>query len=391
MSRKVLQLVPALEQGGVEQVVCSINRLLSGTEWQNVVISAGGRLAGEIEANGGRHIALDLKSKNPLTYFSRAAKLRRLLKSERPDLVCAHSRVPAWIYRRAARGLGIKWLTFSHGANHISRYSRIMTAGDLVLTPSQFVAEYLKKGYGLDERKIRVVNPAVDSTRFDPSRLDLDFVASRRRAWGVASGDFVVMSVGRITPVKSLETLIEAFAEVKKKISSARLVIVGDADVTHQGYLVELKALVPRLSLSEKDVIFAGGETKIPECLSIASLVVSSNVKKPETFGLSMAEALAMGRPVVAKAFGGALDVVRDGIDGLLVRSDEPPEFAAAICKVREMGLQGIRESACERFSEAALKARLLAVYDDVFTVASCRLDSLCGTIAVSRPGCFFV
>ena len=141
---KTLQIVPALDQGGVERGVVEMNRVISSEGWRNVVVSSGGRLVAQIERDGGRHVALDVKGKNPLTCLSRAAALRRVLESERPDVVCVHSRVPAWLFRIANRGLGLRWITFAHGANSISPYSRVMTAGDLVVTPSRFLADYLE-------------------------------------------------------------------------------------------------------------------------------------------------------------------------------------------------------------------------------------------------------
>ena len=95
---KTLQLVPAMEQGGVERGVVEVNRALVAAGWENVVVSAGGRLVRQIESDGGRHILMDVKSKNPLTYFWRAWTLRRILEAERPDVGCAHSRVPAWLF-----------------------------------------------------------------------------------------------------------------------------------------------------------------------------------------------------------------------------------------------------------------------------------------------------
>ena len=71
---KAIQLVPAMEEGGVERYTVLLNRILTEGGWENLVISAGGKLAAEIERDGGRHRVLDLKSKNPLTYFLRAAK-----------------------------------------------------------------------------------------------------------------------------------------------------------------------------------------------------------------------------------------------------------------------------------------------------------------------------
>ena len=125
---KTLQLVPAMEQGGVERGVVEMNRVIRGAGWENVVVSAGGRLADQIARDGGRHVVCDVKSKNPLTFFARAAALRKILAAERPDVVCAHSRVPAWLFRWANRALGIPWITFAHGANSVGWSSKVMTA-----------------------------------------------------------------------------------------------------------------------------------------------------------------------------------------------------------------------------------------------------------------------
>ena len=113
----------------------------------------------------------------------------------------------------------------------------------------------------------------------------------------------------------------------------------------------------------EERVVFAGNQQKVAECLSIADVVVSSNTRKPEAFGRSMAEALAMGKPVVAKAFGGALDVVRDGIDGALTKD---AEFAEAIEKVSRMTFGDLRKDALERFSFAKMAERTLDVYREL-------------------------
>lgn len=359
---KALQLVPAMEEGGVERYAVLLNRLLVANGWQNVVVSKGGKLAAEIERDGGRHVNLDLKSKNPLTYFARAARLRRLLKAERPDVVCAHSRVPAWLFVWASRGLRIRWMTYAHGANSISRYSRVMVRGELTMCPSSFVADYLKSAYGIAAERLRIVPHAVDSTRFDPAGIDRETAAQMRRDWRL-DGKFVVMSVGRITRLKGYDTLIRAFARLK--MADAQLVIVGGAERGKEGYLAELKGLVRELGLGEA-VVFAGEQTLVPECLSLADVVVSANVTKPEAFGLSMAEALMMGKPVVARAFGGALDVVRSGVDGLLVAGDNPIErFADALVRIRGMKFGDLRADARRRFDLSIMARQTCAVYGE--------------------------
>ena len=319
---KVIHLLPALEQGGVETVVCDLVRELGG----GVVISRGGRLVEKIEAAGGRHIALDLKSKNPLTYFMRARKLRKILRAENPDLVCVHSRVPAWLYvgvrkiNSVIRSFGHSvidppWITYAHGANSVSRYSEVMTKGDLVIVPSRFLADYLKANYGTPAAKIRVIPNAVDATRFNPDSLDQAFIAEKRREWGIHEGDRVIMAIGRITPVKGLEELIRNFSTLtsdQEIASPLKLVIVGGADKHHKKYFETLKKLAStvHLHLSPSPIVFAGPQEKIPECISIADEIVSANTTKPETFGLSVIEAYAMNKPVKAKRFGGVAEVM---------------------------------------------------------------------------------
>ena len=308
---KVVHLLPALEQGGVETVVCDLVREFGS----GVVVSKGGRLVKNVEAAGGRHIALDLKSKNPLTYFARAWRLRRILRKENPDLVCVHSRVPAWLYVGVRKINSIirlfdnsiispPWISYAHGANSVSRYSEVMTKGDLVIAPSRFLADYLKANYGTPEGKIRVIPNAVDTKRFDPENLDQAFVAEKRREWGIREGDRVLMAIGRITPVKGLDNLIRTTP------SDVKLVIVGGADKHHLKYLESLKALAKDVRRETGDVVFAGPQEKIPECIAIADEIVSANTTKPETFGLSVVEAYAMNKPVRAKRFGGVAEVM---------------------------------------------------------------------------------
>lgn len=366
---KTLQLVPAMEQGGVERGVVEVNRALVAAGWENVVVSTGGRLVRQIEADGGRHITIDVKSKNPLTYFYRAWRLRRILEAERPDVVCAHSRVPAWLFLWANRKLGIKWISFAHGANSVSAYSQVMTKGDITVTPSQYIADYLKSNYGLDTAKIRVIPRAIDRDRFDIDRLDLAFIDEKKAQWGI-SGKKVVMGVGRITQLKGYDILIKAVHRANGLSGGTpfKLVIVGEAEKLRKDVEDSLRALVTDLS-AEDQVVFAGNQQKIAECLSLADIVVSSNTKKPEAFGRSMAESLAMGRPVVAKAFGGALDIVEDGVNGALVPDGTPhgdaeiAAFADAILRVSKMKLGDIRSAALEKFSFDRMIERTKSAY----------------------------
>ena len=92
---KVLQLLPALDSGGVERGTLEIARALVAAGHESVVLSKGGRLVEQLQREGSRHIARDLGRKSPATFLQYRA-LRRLFEAERFDIIHARSRLPAW-------------------------------------------------------------------------------------------------------------------------------------------------------------------------------------------------------------------------------------------------------------------------------------------------------
>ncbi|MEI7900205.1 MAG: glycosyltransferase, partial [bacterium] len=99
----IVQLLPALDEGGVERGTVELSREFVKRGVTSTVISSGGRLAEAVVRDGGRHIALDVKSKNLLTVPSRVRALRRTLEQVQPDLVHYRSRVPGWLFFWANR------------------------------------------------------------------------------------------------------------------------------------------------------------------------------------------------------------------------------------------------------------------------------------------------
>jgi glycosyltransferase involved in cell wall biosynthesis len=113
-------------------------------------------------------------------------------------------------------------------------------------------------------------------------------------------------------------------------------------------------------------VVFCGSQTQVPEVLHACDLLVSCAQTKPETFGRSMAEALAMERPVVASRHGGALDIVREGRNGLLFTPGDAAELARCIVAARRQTFDGLRADALARFSLERMVEATLAVYREV-------------------------
>ena len=137
----IVQILPELNQGGVERGVVEFSRELVKRGHQSSVISAGGSLVPQIKQDGGDHITLNVCSKNPLSFPFRAHQLRNTLYALRPAILHARSRVPAWLCRFANKKLQLPFITTVHGFNSVSKYSEIMVKGERVIYGSTSIRE----------------------------------------------------------------------------------------------------------------------------------------------------------------------------------------------------------------------------------------------------------
>jgi glycosyltransferase involved in cell wall biosynthesis len=150
---------------------------------------------------------------------------------------------------------------------------------------------------------------------------------------------FVVTSVGRITQLKDLETFISAIALLKQNHTNIVGLIVGGVREDKQEYFHALEGLVKELGLVD-NVIFTGSQSKVAEIYALSDVVVSSS-KKPESFGRSVAEALALGTPVVATNHGGVLDIIIEDENGFFYPVGDAEELAKQILKLKELKFDG--------------------------------------------------
>lgn len=360
---RILQILPSLDDGGVERGVVDSNRLYVAAGHESWVISAGGRRVAEVARDGGRHVTLDVKGKNPLSAPLRMLALRRALRRIRPDVIHYRSRVPGWLalWANRARDLRLPTVSTLHGLNHPCLYSSVMVRADRVICVSSAGRAFVREHYPwVPEGRLAVIPRGVDLKTFDPARLDRAWMEAFRRERGLG-GRFVAAAIGRVSSLKGVDVLIRAMAALRDRQEVVAL-IVGGPQRHQENYMESLRRLARELGV-EARVIFAGSQRKIPEIAALADVVCSCNVRKPESFGRTVAEALAMGTPVIAAAHGGVLDIVRDGRDGFLVPPGDPEALADAIRRVLGARFGGLRAHIAERFTAERMARDTLALY----------------------------
>ncbi len=360
---RVVQLLPELDEGGVERGTIELNREFAARGIDSIVVSRGGRHAAQIDADGGRHVAFDVAGKNPLSAAARVIGLRRLFRGLGPDIVHARSRVPAWLTLLANRPLAIPFVTTVHGLNSVSAYSKVMTYGDRVIAVSEVVRDHIVANYQTPPEKIRVIQRGVDTKVFDPARVDHDFIAAFRRRHGL-EGRHVVTGIGRLSEVKDFESLIRAVALLKDRVPDLTALIVGGIHRSKTGYADRLCALAVTEGVEER-VVFADHQSRIPEICALSDLTVNASLKMGNV-GRTVTESLAMGTPVLATTFEGLSHLVVDGRNGFVIRTGDPNDLAEKIVLARSTRYGDIRAELDPEFTLDTMVARTLAVYEEL-------------------------
>jgi D-inositol-3-phosphate glycosyltransferase len=207
----------------------------------------------------------------------------------------------------------------------IEEEARILGAVDRIVAATTVERTHLVKHYGADPARIAVIPCGVDTNLFLPGDQ-----AAARAALGLDDQP-QLLYVGRLAPIKGLETLLDAMARLRAAGTRVHLSIVGgDADEPLNGHEGELRARLARLDLGSA-VTFVGAQ---PQERLRAWYVAADTTVLPshyESFGMVAMEAMACGIPVVASRVGGLQTTVRDGVTGLLVPDHDPAALASAL------------------------------------------------------------
>lgn len=359
---KIVQLLPELNEGGVERGVVELNREYVKEGLESFVISAGGKLENKIEQDGGTHIKFDVCSKNIFTIFSRVSKLKKILKELKPDIIHVRSRVPAWLVFLANKSLGFKTVSTVHGFNSVGFYSSIMQKADAVICVSNSIKEYIQKNYNTNKNKITVIPRGIDLEVFNPQNIDKDFIGNFEKEYNLKD-KFVVTSVGRITQLKDYETFIKAISLVKSDKSNIVGLIVGGVRSDKEEYLNSLKKLIEELDLKE-NIIFTGSQSKIAEIYDLTNVVVSSS-KKPESFGRAVAESIALNTPVIATNHGGVKDIIIENENGFFFEVGDEKKLCENMLKAQDLKFDGYKYIS-ENFSLKNMLEKTIKVYNKV-------------------------
>lgn len=327
----IMQILPALNSGGVEQGVIDISNAIVKAGGKSIVVSSGGGRVHEIAKGGGVHIALPVDSKNPLTIAANVRRLRKIIRERNVDVVHACSRAPAWSAQRAVLGTSARYITSCHAAHALGGvlkrfYNSSIAKGERVIAVSHFLADYLEQNYKTDPNIIRVIHRGVAVEKFHPNSVTPERLIRLAQEMRIPDGASVILMPARISRTKGQMFLLDAIEKLQRK--DVFCLFLG-SDIGNENYRKELDSYIASKELGAQVRIVSACDD-MPAAYMMATVVVFPSVT-PEGFGRVPIEAQAMGRPVVATDHGGTRETILRDETGWLVQPGNVGELAAAI------------------------------------------------------------
>lgn len=261
------------------------------------------------------------------------------------------------------------------GAYRIDGETKAIRAADHLVAATEAEQRALVDLYGADPARISIIPPGVDVSHFYPIALD-----ESRAIVGLPMSERVILFVGRIEPLKGLDTLLQAIALLREAgmqcvVPHYLVIIGGDPSASGENLnqeMVRLQKLSHELGLDEL-VLFLGkrGQEHLPYYYSAADILVMPS--HYESFGLVALEAMACGTPVVASQVGGLAHLVLDGQTGFVIPNGDPDLLSKRIAVLltddalrEKLGRQAAEYA--RQYSWVNIANRMIGLYQGMLT-----------------------
>ena len=283
---KIFMALMGLEIGGAETHVVELALELTRQGHQVVIASNGGVYVEPLERAGVRHISVPMNQRNPMKMASSLSRLERAIRQEKPDIVHAHARIPAFLCGILQRRMGFPFITSAHWVFEVTPLLRKMSNwGDRTVAVSEDIKTYLRTQYQVPDDQIHVTINGINTEVFSPGQ---DHPALKAEL-GLEGGP-VIGLVSRLDESRALaaEKLLHVMPSLLEKYPETQLLLVGGGD--RETALQEMAEEVNRRA-GKPVVVMTGPRTDIAALVSLCTVFV----------GVSRAalEAMAEEKPVI--------------------------------------------------------------------------------------------
>lgn len=373
---KIWQVVPYYPPhvGGMEYYVERLSEELAARGHDvSVFTSSNNKTQEAYTRNGVKIRTLKIMTKiynNPIS----PTLLTQLMNQEKPDIIHTHQypifysdtaavvawtrKIPLIVHVHVISDAKSPISGFISDKYYSSLGLRTLTTANTIIVPSKAYKTKLSNMH-INPNKLQVIPYGIDTKKFQNNNGE-----AFKAKYGL-QGSKIILSVGRLNYQKGFQYLIKAMPTVLKQIPNVKLVIVGEGE-----QLSYLRQLTKSLSL-EKSIVFTGAitQTEIPHAYAAADIFVLPSLF--ESFGISLVEAQASGKPVIATRVGGAPETLIDGQTGFLIDSRDSNKLSISILRLlsdndlaHKMGINGL-EFVQDKFGIQNIVEKIISSYEN--------------------------
>lgn len=366
---KILQITSHLNTGGITRYVLTLSKRLIQNGHQVVIASGHGERLPELDPMGVKHWEYPFHTSvefSPQVFWG-MYQLGRRLRKQPVDVIHAHTRVAQVVAALLSMQVGIPYVATWHGI-YRSNLGRALwpCTGDRTIAISEMVSRHLLEDVGISGEKIRRVYNGVD-TGYYSIYPDSVLLREYRQRWQLSECRPVIGTIGRLASggVKGFDLFLQAAASLVPEFPDLGILMAGEGP--RRSYLERLSQ---GLGIAKR-VRFVGIVNDIRVPLALMDLFVFPS-RWPEAFGLTLVEAMAAGRPVIAMKTGAVPEIIRHDSDGWLVEPDNVSSLVEGIrrlLKDRETADRLARtgqQRAREKFHVDRFISGIEAVYREV-------------------------
>lgn len=369
----VMRLLSSLKHDESERGIFHLGRALVKNGHTSIIVSSANDeddLVKRLERDGSLYHQLYMNKKSWLSLLQ-IAPLRHLIEKYNPDVIHVHSRTPAWILHLALRRARVKRMpklvSTMYGFYPINKYSQALLDVDTVITVSDSVTNYLKKGLRREEmgtKAIKRIYRGIDTRRYpyrhNPSvywlrRTFTEYPELEHKKWLVFP-TIIGSEYGQ-------EWLIDILGNLQEEFPNIHVIIMDEDyrqdNVAHEDFRQRTNAL----NLGERITYVGSKRDDMREWLSAANIVMAL-ANQPESIGINALQAIHLGTPVVGWDQAAFSEILQPLYPQGLVKKYN----AQALCKTVKSQLESVtRPEMTDKFTMREMILETLAVYQGLY------------------------
>ena len=313
---RLLQVLPSLKSGGVEQGTIDVANYIADKGFQSFVVSSGGRMLTQFNRSDVQHITLPVHSKNPLVIFQNIKRIKNIILKNKINLLHVRSRAPAWSAHYASKNICSSISTFHNVYGHQNLFKRFYNKGlsklDNIVANSEYVKNSISNIYKINKKKITVIHRGIDTDLFNPEINDERKFSIFISKYQLPDNKKIILYPGRLTQWKGQ---IE-FIDILQSLNLNNIVCYFVGDDKNTSYKLKLEKEIYNRNLNSNCKIIGHLSKEDMRLMYKCANLVISAPNQPEGFGRVISEGLAMKKILLCYNFGGSKEQIL-GLDDL--------------------------------------------------------------------------